>query len=201
MKLLTLIATSALLLLASCASAPSVTDSWRDPQASDFRMRKTLVFASSSEESFRRVAEDVLVRDLGPQNATPSYSVLAASDFADPKTAAQAARAKGFESALVMRVVEVDKLEQHVPAAYSPIFLHFSDQNNSTAFYWPTRFDEGYTYMEKTYRVETNLYSLADDKLIWSGVVRVRDPGSVRELAEENSEAVRKELRAQKLLD
>jgi hypothetical protein len=200
MKILPTIASSGLLFLASCTSAPVVTDSWRDPGVKDFAPKKTLVIAMSTEESFRRVAEDEIVRQLDEGSGAASYGILAASDMNDAHKLAQLARAQGFDGALVVRVLEVDKVQQHVPAAYSPIFLHFTDQNNSSAFYWPTRFDEGYTYTEKTYRVETNLYALADDKLVWSGVVQVRDPGSVRELASQNSKAVLPELRRQKLL-
>lgn len=191
---------SAGLLCASCASAPGVTDSWRDPSVHDYSAGKVLVIVTSSEESFRRVAEDETVRALEDGSASPSYGMLASGDLDDAKAAAALARSKGFDSALVVRVLEVDKLQQYVPSAYSPVFLHFSDQHNSTAFYYPTRFDESYTYIEKTYRVETNLYSLAEDKLVWSGVVQVRDPDSMRELAALNAGAVLPELRRQRLL-
>jgi hypothetical protein len=97
-------------------------------------------------------------------------------------------------------VLEVDQVEQRVPGAYSPMFVTFSGQHVGSAWVWPTWYDEGYRYTEKTFRVETNLYSLADDKLVWSGVVRVRDPGSIKELAALDSQAVLPELRRQKFL-
>ena len=188
------------LLLCACAGVPRLTDSWRDPGAKSFESKKMLVLTLSGEESFRRVAEDEFARHLPKGSATVSYTLVAASDANEPKKVLELARSQGFDSALVMRVLEVDKLPQQVPAVYSPVYLHFTDQNNNSAFYFPTRFDEGYTYMEKTYRVETNLYALADDKLVWSGVAQIRDPGSVRELAADNAQAVTDELRRQGFL-
>lgn len=200
MKNLLRLAIPVLLLLGSCASAPALKDSWRDPSVPSLEPKKTLVVALSAEESFRRVAEDQIVSQLAAGRAAPSYGLIAAADLKDSKQAAETARAQGFDSALVVRVLEVEKLEQHVPAAYTPVFLHFSNQGNTAAYYYPTRFDEGYTYLEKTFRVETSLYTLAEDKLVWSGVVEVRDPGSVRELAELNSGAVLPELRKLNLI-
>lgn len=200
MKIQPALAASLPLLAAACASTPALTDVWRDASVKELSAAKTLVLATSSEESFRRVAEDELVRHLASGSGIASYSMLASSDTAEPKKVLERARGLGIDSALVLRVLDVDKVEQHVPGAYTPVFLHFTDGTHNTAYLWPTRFDEGWSYMEKTYRVETSLYSLADDKLVWSGVMQVRDPGSVRELVSEVSEAVVGTLRGEKLL-
>ena len=200
MKIPALLLSSSLLLAASCASAPTLTDVWRDSSVHELAAEKTLVLATNSEESFRRVAEDEFVRHLAKGSGIPSYGLLAASDTSEPKKVLERARSQGIDTALVLRVLDVDKVEQHVPGAYSPVFLHFTDGSHTTAYLWPTRFDEGWSYMEKTYRVETSLYSLVDDKLVWSGVMQVRDPGSVRELVAEVSEAVVGTLRGETLL-
>jgi hypothetical protein len=200
MKNLITIAAGGLLSLAACASGPSLSDSWRDPAIQNFAPAKTLVVAMSAEESFRRVAEDELVRHFVPGSGVASYSVLEARDMSDTKKAAETARAKGFDSALVLRVLGVDELQQHVPSIYASGFVTFSGQNIGTAYFWPTHYDESYTYVEKTYRIETNLYSLADDKLVWSGVVQLRDPDSVKELAALNAAVVLPELRRLRLL-
>lgn len=188
------------LLLAGCVGTPTLTDTWRDPAFKQLDSKKMIVLAVSGEESFRRVAEDELVRQLPNQNAVVSYDKVAATDINDSQKVLELAHGQGIDSALVMRVLEVDKVEQSVPASYSPVFMHFSDQRNSEAYYYPTRYDEGYKYTEKTYRVETDLYTLADDKLVWSGITQVRDPDSMRELVSDSAQLVTGEMRKQGLI-
>ncbi len=189
-----------LLALASCVSPPRLSDSWRAPDAPEFQAKKTLVVVMSNERSFRRVVEDELANRFAKGAGVASYTILADADLGDTQKAAEHARTQGFDGALVVRVLGVDELPQRVPGSYAPVYVTFTGASAGAAYVWPTGFDEGYTYMEKTYRLETSLYSLADDKLVWSGVVNVRDPDSVRELAAWNSQAVLPELRRQKLL-
>jgi hypothetical protein len=190
----------ACLALSSCAAPPRVSDSWRDPAVHEFNPAKTLVVVMSKEDNFRRVVEDEFVRHLAPGTSGPSYEFISKDDLTDTKKGAEAARAHGFDSVLVLRVLDVDEIQQRVPGAYSPVFVTYGGGAYGSVYLWPTAYDQGYTYMEKTYRLETNLYGLSDDKLVWSGVVVVRDPDSVRELATLNANAVLEELHAQKLV-
>jgi len=200
MKLHLALALSASLALSSCVAPPRVSDSWRDPAVHEFNPAKTLVVVMSKEDNFRRVVEDEFVRQLAPGTSSASYEFIPKDELSDTKKGAEAARAKGFNSVLVLRVLDVDEIQQRVPGAYSPVFITYGGSAYGSAYLWPTAYDRGYTYMEKTYRLETNLYGMSDDKLVWSGVVVVRDPENMGDLAKLNANAVLAELRAQKLV-
>lgn len=186
--------------LAGCAATPVLQETWRDPGRPARPPQRLLVLAISSEESFRRVAEDELVRHLPAGLAQASWEVLPAAAALEPAQVREEARARGIDGALVLRVLDVDKTVQYVPGAYTPWSLRFSDCGRQGAFYFPTRFDRGFEYTERTYNLETSLYQLGDDKLVWSGRSRVRDPGTVRELVAEVAEAVAVELHQQGFL-
>jgi hypothetical protein len=50
-------------------------------------------------------------------------------------------------------------------------------------------------------RLETNIYSASDSKLLWSGISESFNPSSVKSAAGELAAAVRAELIKQKLLE
>jgi hypothetical protein len=200
MKTLASLAGSTLLFLGSCASTAKVGDSWRNPDAREFAPAKTVVVVISGEMNHRRAAEEEIVQQLGAERSDVSYEFLDASVLADPKHAAELARRHGFDSALVVRVLAGDEAKARVPGKYTPEYLSFGGKSYSLAYLWPGNEVQGEPSLRHTFHLETCLFALADDKLIWSGVVEIRDPASGRELAQLNAEAVLAELRAQKLL-
>jgi hypothetical protein len=49
--------------------------------------------------------------------------------------------------------------------------------------------------------METQVYSMRDDKLIWSGVTQTKNPKSAQQLVEDVARAVAADLRKQHLID
>jgi hypothetical protein len=200
MKTLASLAGSALLFLGSCASTAKVGDSWRNPDVREFSPGKTVVVVMSGEMNHRRVAEEEVVRQLGADRSGISYEFLDAAALAEPEHAAELARRHGFDSALVVRVLAGDEAKARVPGKYTPDYVSFRGQSYSSAYLWPTSDAKGEPSLKHTFHLESCLFALGDDTLVWSGVVEIRDPDSGRELSQLNAEAVLAELRAQKLL-
>ena len=65
---------------------------------------------------------------------------------------------------------------------------------------WGAAYDPGYLRTDKIVRVETNIYSLAEDKLIWSGVSETFDPSSTGSMVDQIATAAAAELRSRGLL-
>jgi hypothetical protein len=200
MKTLASLAGCTLLLLGSCSTTAKLGDTWRDPQVRDFTAAKTVVVVMSGETNYRRVAEEAIVHKLGSGRSGTSYAFLDAAALAEPKQAAEIARGRGFDSALVVRVLGGEEKKARVPGSYTPEYVTFSGQSYSNAYLWPASDIEGEAHLKQTFLMESNLFALGDDKLVWSGVVEICNPDSSRELAQLNAEAVLSELRAQKLL-
>jgi hypothetical protein len=64
---------------------------------------------------------------------------------------------------------------------------------------WPA-YDPGYVRVDTYVRVETNVYSLPDDRLVWASASRTENPGSVRSLVSDTAKAVAKSMRSQGLV-
>jgi len=110
--------TSMLVLLAATAcSSTSVVSSWRKPGADLRQLDRLTVLMATDNESLRRSAEDQVAAALPGLDVTPSY--LLTPNGAPPKRdqALQAAiDAGGFDGALVMRIVAVEREARWVPA-------------------------------------------------------------------------------------
>ena len=48
--------------------------------------------------------------------------------------------------------------------------------------------------------IQTNIYSVAEGKLIWSGTIELRNPADARQIVDSVAKAVGDELRKEKLI-
>jgi len=61
-------------------------------------------------------------------------------------------------------------------------------------------YDPGYLRTDTVVTVETNVFSVTDDKLLWSGVSETFNPNDVAKAVNDVADAVSEELRQQGLL-
>jgi len=168
--------------LAACGST-TVLSSWKAPGPPP-TFHKMLVVAASKDPSLRRAAED----DFAARNAnvTPSYQVIPENEIGNAEAIRARVKAGGFDGAVVMRVTSVDKEQSWVPGGWG-----YS--------YWPGGLwaEPGYMQTDTRVRVETNVYSVPDDRLVWSSATQTVNTASVRSLVKDTAVAVDKEMRKQ----
>ena len=64
----------------------------------------------------------------------------------------------------------------------------------------PAVYQPGYLQSDTVVTVETNVYSVTDDKLLWSGVSETFNPSDVAKAVNDVADAASRELRRQGLL-
>jgi hypothetical protein len=180
------------------ACATTLETQWKDPsaRAEDFAFHKVIALALVDAERTRRSAEEAMAAALarGPRaqagalEALPAYPLIASSELAD----ADALRAKlerlGFDGAVLMRLVSDADRVTYVPG-------------RAETFYGVVvRYEPGYYDVDRILRVETNLYSVADGRLLWSGVTKTVDPSDLEDLVDGIAKAVRDALADQGLV-
>ena len=191
-----LLGSFAVFALSACASS-GITDSWVAPGAGPIRFTKTLVVAMHPVEAVRRIGEDRLVRRIGQGRAVASHTLLSLEELQDTEAARASLDGDGFDGAVMMRVVGQDQVLSYQPAmAYPAYYGQFWGLVGYVApLYGPTVMQGGTTVY-----VETNVYSIVDEQLIWSGVTRSLDPMDINGTIDEIADAVGDELRSQGLL-
>ncbi len=191
-----------LVTLAGCAST-SIRDSWTAPGIQGpLDYQKILVVFMDPTEATRRAAEDALVARIGSDRAVASHTMFTAQEVqnADQNDAANRRKveAAGIDSAVVMRLVnEQQKL------SYSPGMTYPSYYGGFYGYYgrgWGMAYSPGYMRTDTVVSVETNLYSLDNDELVWAGTTETLNPSDVAKMVNEIADAVNKELRSKGLL-
>lgn len=182
-------------LIISACSSTHLTSSWKETgkEVNIERLNKVLVVALFKYETSRREAEDEMVKYLKGKGIV-SYNYL--NDNFDPKNE-EALRTKikaaGFDAAVTMRLIDVDKEKVYTPGNTS----YPSYNRNFSGYYyrnWPSYSTPGYYSTTKTFTVETNIYSIKEDKIIWTGLTKTTDPEGVQKMMEEIVKVIYKKM-------
>jgi hypothetical protein len=166
--------------VAGCATT-EMTSTWTDPSAKGARLSKVAVVALAQDEGLRRMAEDEVARNIQGAQVLPSYQALEGVDLGDKEAVRQKLRQQGFEGVLVMRVAGVDEQVTTVP--FDTYYMGA----------YGAEFGTG-VEVDRIVRVVSNLYSLDEGKLIWSGASKTFDPSSAKDMVDDVSREVAKKL-------
>ena len=191
-----LVAGIALATAASCA-ATRLTSSWKDPTAGKLSFKKVLVLVLSKDESIRRAAEDEVVRQVKRATALPSYNLFLADDLKEAERAKAKVQEEGFDGAVVMRLVDESQQLTYVPGSYPAPYYSFYGY---WGYGWGAAWDPGYVRTDTIVLIETNIYSVKDGKLLWSGLSETFNPAGPVELVQGIVARVVSDLKKQGML-
>ena len=130
-------------------------------------------------------------------NAFAAYRVAPDLNTRDQPATKALLREKLFDGAVVMRVVGVQERSTYVPL--SPVYTG----HPSFYAYWGSSWGmvqrPGYVLNDQVVSVETAIYSIKEDKLVWTARTRTLN-GAPSKLVDETVDAVVNHLRAQQLI-
>lgn len=182
--------------LAACAGS-EITDSWSDPSAGPIKFKKVIVFFFSKETAVRRAAENELVRQIDNTEAVAAYNLIPETEFEDLGKVEGTVKSKGFDGAIIMRLLGVETQKSWVRGHYPREYYSF---DRYYGYAWNRAYDPGYLRTDRLLRVETNVYSIADNKLIWTGISETFNPENTVKLVADVARAVAKDLESKGLL-
>jgi hypothetical protein len=186
------------LLLGACASnSTEVVNAWKDPTVAPRRFNKVLAVFISKDAGLRRAAEDELARKLG--NAVPAYTVVPDSLLLDRDKAKAWVKQAGFDGAVVMRPVRVDQETTYVPGQAYVVPARYGSMWGYWGTGWGHANEPGYVEQDQIVSVEANVYSVADDTLVWASRTKTYNPDSVRKLVHEIVDVTVAEMKRQKV--
>jgi hypothetical protein len=200
------VAVGAFVLLGGCAS--DFVSSWKDPEATPLQVSgsKVAAIVMMADSSSRRAAEDALARELNARGAmgVPLYMIIPNDvDAKDEAKVKAALESGGFTGAVTMRPVSKDKEIVSTPVTYvGPTYGGFYGG------YYPYGWGGAYggavaggdIRTNTIVTIETLVYSLRQNKLVWGGQSKATNPSSVDKLIRETAEKTARELQRQGLL-
>jgi CubicO group peptidase (beta-lactamase class C family) len=205
-KLSALTAIVFLLFLSNYALSTKIKSSWKDPNVTpaSFQLKKIFVTAIIKQELVRKVAEDKMVQIIkagGNADAVASYTIFGINSEITDKDKAKASIADmGFDGAIVMSYAgSKDEFKYTEKDEYSTFFPY----NGFWDYYgygWGAVYNATSNAGDIRVLIETKLFSLKEDKLLWSGISETKNPKNPAKVVGEIADETTKYLQKQGLL-
>jgi hypothetical protein len=200
-KLISLVMVLGLAALGCGASSSTFVSSWRAPDAAplEFRNSKVAAVVMMKNPASRRAAEDALAQEISKRGAqgVPMYTLLEDAHLGDDEATRAALEAAQVKGIVAMRPVSTDKEVVATPSYSGPAYGGYYGGYHS--YGWGTSWG-GQVYTNTIVSVETLVYSLEQNKLVWGGQSKTTNPENVDALVKELAEAVAEELQKQRLI-
>jgi hypothetical protein len=198
-----LLACSLLALVAAGCATTSFTSKWHDPSAAPVKLngQKIAAVVMTRNPAARRPAEDALAQEITKRGAVgvPAYTLIPEEQIRDLESAKRLLAEAGVQGVVSMRVVSRDSLTTYVPGAWTagPYYGSFSGY---WGYGWGAVYDPGYLQTDMVVSVETLIYSLRQDKLIWASMSETVNPARATGLVTELAGRIAREMQKDGLL-
>ena len=170
---------------AACAST-SFNSTWRNPAAEpgNFKGQKVAALVMSTDQSVRFGAEDALARELTARGAVgiPAYSLIPKELNQDKEKAKEFLEKANVVGVVVMRVVGKDQqITQSAGGMYwgGPAYATFWGAVGTTATAGAASTARATSTTDTIVSIETLVYSLKQDKLVWAAQSQTTNPSKV----------------------
>ena len=166
--------------LTACAgNSTKVVEQWIDPDFSG-KLKNILVLSLNQSVDSRRVFENGILLELKNRSiqAEASYTLLPDYQSLDKETVKAAIAGSNIDGVIVMRAVKVTKEDRYVQAQaegtrYDTFYAYVGE-------YRPTY--DGYTTQDTVVHLETNLYVVKGEQLVWTAKTETFNPTDLNEL-------------------
>jgi len=181
------VAAASALALAACATT-TFQSTWRNPAAGPlgFAGQKVVAMVVVPEMATRRGAEQELAAALTRRGAqgVPAYSLIPAEEIKDKDKVKARMEKEGVAGVVVLQLTSKDQdVTSSGPAYMSAMYggsTYGSFYGGWYGWGWGMPvYSPGYVHTETQFIVETLVYSLKQDKLVWAGQSKSTNPSRV----------------------
>ena len=184
-------------LFASCATT-TITDVWKD-KAYQGKAQKIVVIMVARTEYLRNMFEGRFVAELRARgnNAIQSHKIVTFEQLPDKELVKSKIKSTGADTVLISRLVDSKTIETYVPGQIHGVPITHS--------YWGTYYeivfvDYGYTGDIQVAYIETNLYDVKTEKLIWSAHSKTERTAGEQQLINTFIDIIVKKLSSDKII-
>jgi hypothetical protein len=183
------------------SAAPKFSSVWKSPDAGSvtFAGKKVAALVMTQDDSLRVAGEESLVRELTARGlqSVATYRIA-------PKEELQSGdRAKGwFEKANVEGVVALRPVSREKRTTYNPGMWVNPNYSTFWGYYgygWGSMYVPGSVDQDTVVTVETTIYSVPRNQLLWAAVSETKNPKDLRKFVEDLVKESVKELHKQGL--
>ena len=168
-----------------------------DAGAVNFFGKKVAALVISNDDSLRVAGEESLVRELAARGmqAVASYRIAPKEELRRADTARPWFEKAGVEGVVAVRPVSADTQRSYNTGTW--VSTNYATLWGYYGYGWSAVYVPGGVQRETLVVVETTVYSLPRDQLLWAAVSETRNPrdlrGFVQELIKESVEEMQKQ--------
>jgi len=177
------------------------TSTWASPDAKQvsFTGKKVATLVMSSDDSLRMSGEEGLVTELKARgiNAVAAYRMIPKEELKDPDKARGWFERTGVEGVIVMRPVSMG-----MRTVYTPPVWTSTSYNSLWGYYgygWGAMYDPGSIREDMVVAIETLIYSVPKNTLLWAGSSETSNPKDSRKLLADLVKEAAKEMKKEGL--
>jgi len=191
-------AAAGVLAVAACSST-TYNSTWKAPDAGPLQFKaqdKVVALIMSEDQASRLGAEDALARELTKRGVqgVPANTILKA-DVKDREQAKAAFEAAGAAGVVAMRVVASEKEISQTPGMWYSAPYYGSFWGGYYGYGWGAAYSPGTIRTDTIVSVETLVYDLKQNKLVWAGRSATTNPSKVNDFIKELVAEAAKEMR------
>ena len=198
-----LVALVALVALAACSKTPTtIPVSWRNPGYQGVGFQKLFVIGVGEDDAARRLFEDTFAKAIAAQGsaAQASWGLLPQSEQLTEEQVRAAIEGGGFDGVLITRLLGVAREQEYVPPSTHTVPTSYYGYYGYYGSSYAVVHEPGYYKTNTTFRLETNLYSVATSELVWSGQSETVNPEDLADVIDSMTQAVAKALKNERLI-
>ena len=172
---------------------------WMDASTVSFAGKKVAALVISQDDSLRVAGEEALVRELTARGlqGVASYRMAPKEELQKAERAKVWFEKANVEGVVAVRPVSADKVSTYTPGTW--INPYYSTFWGYYGYGWGSVYIPGRTDRETVVVVESTIYSVPRNQLVWAGVSETRNPKDLRQFVEELVKEAVSELQKQGL--
>ena len=197
------------ILLVSCANT-KISQSWVEP-GNKKSYNDLLIIGIGESEQNRRAYESYFIEELRSHGieAEASYKLIKSDEKIDRDTVTNAIKGMGIDGVIVTHMVAVEEETVYRPSTgyayggygggyyrggyYGGLYSYYPHVNTYVH-------NPGYYTTHETYTLETSLYDVASEELVWTARSRTFSPESIDEIIVDLTKLLIKDLSDKNLI-
>jgi hypothetical protein len=176
------------IIMSACGPTQKITSSWADPEAKlkgPYTKVFVVVLSPNSNANYdieAQMANTLIARGFKVVRSTdifpPKFSIT--KDLTREQLT-EAITKRGCDAVLMLALLDSKSVESYNPGTvYAPVNYGYNrSYYGYYNYYYPVVYSPGYYSVDKTFYLETNLYDLVSDRLIWSVQSEAKNPKDI----------------------
>jgi hypothetical protein len=191
----------ALIVVFAAADTPKFTSVWKTPAASEvsFAGKKVAALVITQDDSLRVAGEEALTRELTGRGlqGVATYRIAPKEELSDPEKARGWFEKSGVEGVVALRPVSAEKRTTYTPSTW--VNPNYGTLWGYYGYGWGSMYIPGSAQRETVVVVETLIFSVPRNTLLWAAVSETRNPKELGTFVQDLAKECVKELHKQGL--